>query len=266
MRKVVYMLIVGLLASTVQAASTTTAFLKDVLGKNAAVTPGSWNSNFDKCKKYCKDNNVPFVAVWSNGDFCGHCIDFENSAMQATFKNWMKTSGIVFWFGCPGNGYPNSETGATGPAYLWACAEHGYRESYTVGGPLYGFPFVRIYWPKGKVDYVALGDSVRGGYAVDYKKSASNMVTLIKNKLKMGKSGGWDPSSVPTVDTKYYGGLFDKTIDNVLGSRMEIETGLTTNVTIHIVRNAVDTNAANVATNFIYAPASSWKENKDFAS
>ena len=89
MKKVVYALVAALAASVVQAGPTAD-FLKSVLGKSAAATPGRWNSDFNKCKKYCEDNGVPFVAVWSNGDACGHCTAFEKACEKSYFKTWQK--------------------------------------------------------------------------------------------------------------------------------------------------------------------------------
>ena len=252
MKKVTYVLIAMLMASTVYAASPTADFLKNVLAKSAAVTPGRWNSDFAKCKTYCENNGVPFVAVWSNGDACGHCTAFEYATNQSSFKNWMKTTGIVFWFGCPSNGYPIDEAGK-GPAYLWTCAERGYRTSYTSGGPQQGFPFVRIYWPKGKIDISTDGDTVRGGLKSSAKTGAVKAASYIETKLKMGKSGGWTP---PSATPPYLGGSFDPTLDNVEGARMEIETGLTTNVTIHLVRTNSNS-IAYTATNFLHAVSGS---------
>jgi len=130
MKKVVYALVAALAASVVQAGPTAD-FAKSVLGKSAAATPGRWNSNFDKCKKYCEDNGVPFVAVWSNGDACGHCTAFEKACEKSYFKTWQKKSGIVFWFGYPGNGYKMDDAVA---AFKWTRANSG-RQSDTTSRP-----------------------------------------------------------------------------------------------------------------------------------
>ncbi len=247
MKKVVYALVAALAASVVQAGPTAD-FLKSVLAKSAAATPGRWNSDFAKCKKYCEDNGVPFVAVWSNGDACGHCTAFEKACEKSYFKNWQKKSGIVFWFGCPSNGYKMDDAVS---AFKWTRANSG-RQSYTSGGPQTSFPFVRIYWPKGKVDVSTVGDTMRGGFSSNADTSAKKITQYIDGKLKVGKSGGWAPAG---ETPKYLGGVFDPTIDNVEGARMEIETGLTTNITITLVRTNANS-VAHTATNFLHVAGS----------
>ncbi len=247
MKKVVYALVAALAASVVQAGPTAD-FLKSVLGKSAAATPGRWNSDFNKCKKYCEDNGVPFVAVWSNGDACGHCTAFEKACEKSYFKTWQKKSGIVFWFGCPSNGYKMDDAVA---AFKWTRANSG-RLSYTSGGPQTAFPFVRIYWPKGKVDVSTVGDTMRGGFSSNADTSAKKITQFIDGKLKVGKAGGWTPAG---ETPKYLGGVFDPKIDNVEGARMEIETGLTTNITITLVRTNANS-VAHTATNFLHAAGS----------
>ena len=86
-----------------QAKSPTDTLLKTRASYTAAVTTGKWQSNFYKAKKYATDNGVPFIAVWSNGDACGHCMMFENGCNSSYFKSWMKSSGMVFYFTHPGD-------------------------------------------------------------------------------------------------------------------------------------------------------------------
>ena len=86
-----------------QAASPTGTLLKNRASYTAAVTTGKWQSNFYKAKTYAVNNGIPFIAVWSNGDACGHCMMFENGCNSSYFKNWMKTSGMVFYFTHPGD-------------------------------------------------------------------------------------------------------------------------------------------------------------------
>ena len=57
-------------------ASITTKLLKTRVSKP---TFGKWSSGFTACKKYADDNKVPLIAVWSNGDACGHCTTFETA-------------------------------------------------------------------------------------------------------------------------------------------------------------------------------------------
>ena len=84
------------------AASPTATLLKNRASYNAdiatAVKQGKWVANFAKAKKYATDNKVPLVAVWSNGDSCGHCTTFEGAVNSSTFKSYMKSSGVIFYF------------------------------------------------------------------------------------------------------------------------------------------------------------------------
>jgi len=59
-------------------ASTTTTFLKS---RVSTPTLNKWSSGFSAVKKFAESNDVPLIAVWSNGDACGHCINFEKSLM-----------------------------------------------------------------------------------------------------------------------------------------------------------------------------------------
>ena len=67
------------------------------------VVTGKWHADLDKCKKFAEDNGIPLLAIWSNGDNCGHCKKWENNAISDAFIAWMKTSGIVFYFGYYGD-------------------------------------------------------------------------------------------------------------------------------------------------------------------
>ena len=76
------------------------------------------------------------------------------------FVNWMKTSGMVFYFtyyGDKGDG-TTSKSGKT--------ADDG-----SVGGKIFhwcrkntqtAYPFVRVYWPAEKMDISTVGDKIDG--------------------------------------------------------------------------------------------------------
>ena len=96
-------LIVVLAAACVNAGETAT-LLKRV-STSSTIQLGRWHRNFDAAKAYADSAGVPFIAVWSNGDLCSHCIAMEKGLNTTAFKEWEKKSGIVFWFGCPDNGY-----------------------------------------------------------------------------------------------------------------------------------------------------------------
>ena len=98
----------ALLAAALSIASGFAGQTSTLLGRRSAkgdpVTLGKWHSNFSKCKSYAEANGVPLIAVWSNGDSCGHCVNFESAVNNSTFTKWMKTSGCVFYFTYSGDG------------------------------------------------------------------------------------------------------------------------------------------------------------------
>ena len=132
-------------------ATDTSTLVATRLGRDAAIVPGRWHRNFAKAKAYAEKNEIPFVAVWSNGESCPHCVKFEKCCNNSYFKNWMKTSGIVYWFGYSGDKEYGVDSSTDG-AFHWTRGQDG-RTSITKGGPLKNYPFVRVYWKKGKVEY-----------------------------------------------------------------------------------------------------------------
>ena len=178
-------LAVGLvLAGASVFAGQTSTFLTRRLGKSADITPGKWHRNFSKAKSWAIAQGVPFIAVWSNGDNCGHCVKFEQCLNTTTFKNWEKASGMVFWFGYSGD----SEYQPGCSVFEWV------RNKKNVN-----YPFVRVYWEKSgvkKVDIATIGDAID----VDSKGSlsASALVSFFKNKLKAYKP--FDPNMPYTID------------------------------------------------------------------
>ena len=63
---------------------------------------------------------------------------------------WMDQSGCVFWFGCSDDTTKENKYGGTG--YTWT----GLRNKRY--GSLNMFPFMRVWWKKGKVDEARGGD------------------------------------------------------------------------------------------------------------
>ena len=61
-------------------------FLKQRVSKPAM---NKWSSGFTKTKEFAVKNKVPLIAVWSEGDNCGHCANAMQSFMMQSFKNWM---------------------------------------------------------------------------------------------------------------------------------------------------------------------------------
>ncbi|MBE6382293.1 MAG: hypothetical protein E7049_04670 [Lentisphaerae bacterium] len=161
---------IATLAAAVCFAGQTSTLLKRRAKSTDNVTLGKWQRNFTKARNYATSKGVPFVAVWSNGDSCAHCMRFASACNSTNFKNFQKTSGMVFWFGCSSD----KEHYAGSSPCEWS------RKGKTMT-----FPFVRIYWPKGKVDVATMGDTLDGrkSGATGGKKAAS----YIKNKVKAYK-------------------------------------------------------------------------------
>lgn len=142
-------------------ASTTEDVMKSRIKSSAAVKPGKWCEDFAKAKEYADSKKVPLLAVWSNGDLCGHCINFNKCILNSTFTKWQKKSGVVFWIGYSADTYePNKHGG------------EGYK--FAKNGNLIGYPFVRLWWKAGKVDVAKSGDEWDGA-------SGSGASTLVKN-------------------------------------------------------------------------------------
>ena len=138
--------------------------ISERIPREGDVVTGRWHSDLRKARAYAEANGLPLVAAWSNGRFCSHCITFENSADSAVFKEWMKDSGIVFYFGCVYDGAYDSNFGI-GPS---ADKQEGYQgESYkwcriSDANKTKNWPYVRVYWPKGGVDVFNSGSVVCG--------------------------------------------------------------------------------------------------------
>ncbi len=136
--------------SALTAAASVTDDLKAIRApRSAAVTPGVWHADLNKARAYAVENGLPLLAVWSNGDECAHCVAFENCVMSAAFRNWMKDSGIVFYFGERNDGLghdrasADGQEGYHGTSFYWCCMNRNATMNW---------PYVRVYWPKGGVD------------------------------------------------------------------------------------------------------------------
>ena len=123
-------------------ASVTTDLLDLRAARTADVTPGVWHSDLNKARAYAEANGLPLVAVWSNGDECAHCVVFENCIMSPAFRNWMRDSGIVFYFGVRNDAYDGQE-GYHGSSFYWCCNWQNASMAW---------PYVRVWWPEGDVD------------------------------------------------------------------------------------------------------------------
>jgi hypothetical protein len=250
----------GILAAALSVAVAGAAFATDTstlvatrLGRDAAIVPGRWHRNFAKAKAYAEKNEIPFVAVWSNGESCPHCVKFEKCCNNSYFKNWMKTSGIVYWFGYSGDKEYGVDSSTDG-AFHWTRGQDG-RTSITKGGPLKNYPFVRVYWKKGKVDVCEAGDNTHGGYDVVGTTGAKKLVAWLAGsdgKFSGGKLKGFVPTGGTGKRPAYTGGEFDAEVTNDLFSRMEVETGLTRQICVYLTRTN-ETAAAFTGTNYLVA-------------
>lgn len=138
--------------------------------KTAPVKLGQWHEDFSTVKKYADANGVPILAVWSNGDACGHCVMFEQCLLDSKFKTWAKTSGVAMWIGFGTD--KSKEDKFEGTGFVFARK-----------GTLTRYPFVRIYWKKGKVDVCKSGGDLTG----DTAKGAAKLVKALTKALKSYK-------------------------------------------------------------------------------
>jgi len=123
------------------------------LAKGTPVVAGEWHAGLEETKKYAEENGLPLMAVWSNGDSCGHCTKFENDVNSEPFRTFMAKSGIVYMFAHSGDAKPDGPEG--GDTHKW-CSKNWATKAY---------PYVRFYWKKGGkvlVDKNVTGDTVDG--------------------------------------------------------------------------------------------------------
>ena len=206
-------------------------------GWNDSVELGRWHSNLDNARAYAEANGVPLLAIWSNGDNCGHCKKWENNAVSEPFEKWMKDSGIVFYFGY----YGDPGKGATLGEWCYWCGR-GSPQGTTL-------PLVRLYWKVNGsviVDRSANGDMVDGNkglvsmtstsYRPDepyyvpgdyhtYNMGGRYMIDFIKNAF---------PGYTPTPTVSYYGGEFGVVNNAAVG--LQAELGYTKEVYVPITR------------------------------
>jgi len=167
MKKIALMIGVAAALAASTYGGPTATLIKTRSSAKAEVVPGKWHAGFAACKKYALENQVPLIAVWSNGDACGHCVTFEEAVNTSTFKNWMKTSGCVFYFIYSGDG---GDGKVDSTVFSWI------RKKNTA------YPLVRIYWPAGGVDIATVGDTIDGKR--NGATGAKNAIAYFKSKLK----------------------------------------------------------------------------------
>lgn len=150
---------------------------------STAVKLGQWHEDFNKVKKFADSKEIPLLAVWSNGDACGHCISFEQCLLDSQFKTWQKTCGCALWLGLGTDTSSADCLGGTGYNFAWGAKK-----------ALRLYPFVRLYWKKGKVDVCKTGDDWTGG--TGNSKGAAKLVKALKSALK-GYCPSCDPEPTP---------------------------------------------------------------------
>ena len=201
---------------------------KLVASRDAASKPvrlNVWHADLNKCKSYAKSHGVPLIAVWSNGEACPHCVDFESACNATYFKNWMKKSGCVFLFVYSGD-----------------------KNNQNVFDFCYGgqalYPLIRVWWYKDgkkKLDTYSMGDTLDG--TQDGTAGAKKAFAWLKKKLK-----NYKPSTTPATP-KYTGGGFDTVEEEQ--ARLEVEIDNTKPVEVPLSRAS---NASSVAsTNTVLA-------------
>ena len=153
------------LAALAASAGETSNLVKTRLSPSSAARPNVWLSSFSKARSYALANDLPLVAVWSNGDACSHCVKFESACNSTYFRNWMKTSGCVFYFTYPGD---------KGDGKVGSSVFHWIRKGNT------SYPFIRIYWPAGGVDVATVGDTMDGN--AKGADGGKNVAAYIKKK------------------------------------------------------------------------------------
>ena len=166
-------------------ASTTETFLKSRVN---TPTVNKWSSGFTAVQKYAEKNNLPLIGCWSNGDACGNCINFEKTLMTSEFLNWQKTSGCVFWFGCSSDKTTDDKLQGTG-------------SKWCKNSKLTNYPFVRVYWKKGKVDVSKSGNDWTGGGTKGAAKFVNSLKSLLKNFCPGCEETPAKPEPTPTTPT-----------------------------------------------------------------
>ena len=96
-----------------------------------SVIPGEWTSDYATARKYAEDNGIPMFILWSNPG-CAHCNKVKTACNQPDFVAWRKAR-----------------------KYIMVISEgDGKAKSFikSLDGRLTGkFPFLGIYWPRGRV-------------------------------------------------------------------------------------------------------------------
>ena len=203
-------------------ASALTTLLADRASYSSAVVPGKWHSNWTKVKAYAEANNVPMIAVWSEGETCKYCERLESAMNLTDFKTWMSNSKCVFCFVC----ISDADGKENGDFYTW---------TRPTGSAYNGYPFIKAYWSKDgteKVNISASGRSIMGEVA-----NTSINEPKIKAWLEKQLSDFYTPANEGGYDDKKYIGWYFITTNRTEIYTLE-RTRTQTNMMIPLVRNS----------------------------
>jgi hypothetical protein len=182
-----------------------------------AVVLGEWNSGFDACYSYATTKKIPLLVFWGKTG-CGFCNAMIAGFNTSEFTTWQAKQKIVMCYIHASDADPQTEA----------------RSFSRNGTGLY--PYVRIYWPAGKVSVTFSGR--KGAMPVKTGTIAGQFTASVDQALAAYNEGA---SEVYT----YKGGAF--LVPGTSGARLEAEAGVTSYVDVPLVRTAEA--AASVATN-----------------
>ena len=144
---------------------------RKVANKVGDVRPGYLYKCHKYVKKYADSQKVPYIAIWTNGDRCGHCVRFASALDTPAWRSWMKGSGCVFSYVGP------QEAPVNGSVYTWI------RNRKTSQ-----YPMIRLYCPSCKVDIATRGDTLIG--TKKDAEAANLAIAWIKSKISGCCTGG----------------------------------------------------------------------------
>ena len=145
---------------------------------------GEWNIDYKTALSKAKKEGKFIVALWSNGDACGYCVQAEKCMMQAAFAGWMKSSDAYFVFQFSGD----KDKGKTLHDLI-------YKERKITQYP--GFR-ITLYDPttgKAVVDQYVTGNTARGSKTGS--TGAKNMVEYFKKVFAKAPAKP-EPTPAPT--------------------------------------------------------------------
>lgn len=173
----------------------------------ANVVPGTWGDDYALAKEYADTRHVPLVYYWGMSG-CGECLKCKNAFETQVFKEWMPQRGYVFV-------RKTAPSGSSAPSVFRGLTKT---------------PFFLVSWIKRDGTAVELKFSGRSGDIPGTSESqklkndalAKALIAAIDGAVGSYVPFVYEPSSFETDAAHPY----------------EVETGLTTNVTIVINRPA----------------------------